>query len=494
MIRSRKRIVPLLLCALCVLCGSLFSGEAAVATPPAEAPLIAAPVTLFDRIVELNRSVQEPELDPAKLRDEFSKLIERAKTALVDKTTPEQKIAALNAVLLSDRKVEYLSNKYWRDSTLAASVLRGKGNCLSTSTLYVLAGQALGLPIKMVLIPRHAFARWDDGTTRINIETTSGGKCYPDSEYLSRWSQPGADDIEWLGWCKSLDENSVYAELLLTSAGHRVGESKLDEALKLMDQAIVNLPNRSDIALRRCALMAEITGRRDEARAQVLLMLYDQKEHPLPASVETEALMYLARDAAGESDHQRERYYLMAAFARAPKSEQLHVLSSLAFCHRALKDYQGAVRYMELAVMLDPQSDSTLYNLAILQKNAGRLADAIGTIRRARKINPESWNLHILEAGYLILNGERDEGMKLYDTLEKPRADEEFWDIMQAWFFAASAQRDKFYPQFEKALSQAHSTRILEWIDQDPDLDVYRNEEEFKAAVEKHRKRLLGEK
>lgn len=496
--RKKRSVCSLILFAICAICGAGICGEAAVADPEVKAPVIAAPAaapaTLFDRIVELNRSVQEPELDAAKLREEFSKLMERAKLALQYAATPEEKIKALNSVLLSERKVEYISNKYWRDSTLAASVLRGKGNCLSTSTLYVLAGQALGLPIKMVLIPRHAFARWDDGKTRINIETTSGGKCFPDSEYLNRWSQPGSDDVERLGWCKSLDENGVYAELLLTSAGHRIGEGKLDEALKLMDQAIAILPNRCDIALRRCALMAEINGRRDEAREQVLAMLNDQKEHPLPASVETEALMYLARDAAGESDHLRERYYLMLAFARAPKSEQLHVLSSLAFCHRALKDYQGAVRYMELATALDPQSDSTLYNLAILQKNAGRLGDALVTVRRARKINPESWNLHILEAGYMILNGQREEGMKLFETLEKPRADEEFWDIMQAWFFAASTQREKFYAAFEKALTKAHSTRILEWIDQDPDLDVYRNEEEFKTLVEKNRKRLVGEK
>jgi len=41
--------------------------------------------------------------------------------------------------------------------------------------LYVVVGAALELPIKLVLIPRHAYARWDDGRTRINIETTAAG-------------------------------------------------------------------------------------------------------------------------------------------------------------------------------------------------------------------------------------------------------------------------------------------------------------------------------
>ena len=60
-------------------------------------------------------------------------------------------------MLLEERKVCYLSNLYWRDATLAASLLRNRGNCLSTSTLYMLAGEALNLPIHMVLVPRHAF-------------------------------------------------------------------------------------------------------------------------------------------------------------------------------------------------------------------------------------------------------------------------------------------------------------------------------------------------
>src|SRR5262245_40557729 len=113
------------LCCTVFLSFSLIAGEAAVI----DAPPVAAPVTatLFDRIAELNRSVQEPELDPVKLREEFSKLMERAREALKGAATPEEKVAALNKVLLADRKVEYLSNKYWRDSTLAASVLRSRG-------------------------------------------------------------------------------------------------------------------------------------------------------------------------------------------------------------------------------------------------------------------------------------------------------------------------------------------------------------------------------
>jgi len=485
---DKRRIligVQLLASALLVFARVSPAGEAAVADAPVASPA----TTLLDKVIELNL-VQEPELDVAALKKEFTALINSARTAVAACESPRDKIKALNKVLLEDRKVSYLSNKYWRDATLAASVLRKQGNCLSTSTLYVLVGKSLNLPIRMVLVPRHAYARWDDGREKINIETTYGGAEMPDARYLSGVTQPAPDDIEKLGWGKSLDESHVVAELLAVAAGHRTGEGRIEDALKLLEQAQAAMPERRDIELRRYALMASIEGRRKLAREKVVAMLED-KQNPPSTGVQCEALIFLAHEAAGESDHGRERVLLLAAFARAPKSQQFAVLSSLAFCHRALKDFRGAVRYMELAEALDPENDNTLYCLAILQKNDGRLEDAIATIRRARKINPESWNLHIMEAGYLIFNGQRDEGMTLYKTLEMPRGDVEFWEIMQAWFMAASQQRDKFYAQFERAMAQARSPRILEWIDQDPDLDVYRSEKEFKDLVQKHRGRLL---
>jgi tetratricopeptide (TPR) repeat protein len=180
----------------------------------------------------------------------------------------------------------------------------------------------------------------------------------------------------------------------------------------------------------------------------------------------------------------------MTAFVRAPKLHQYTVLALLAFCHRALRDPRGAVRYMELAAALRPDDDGTLYNLAILQKCDGRLEEALRTIARARALNPEHWGLQCLEAGYLVLNGRREEGMRKFAALGAPRGEAEFHQIMRAWFCAVSRQREAFYLEFTKALESARTTGILEWIDQDVDLDAHRNEPEFKALVEKHAARL----
>jgi len=458
-------------------------------------PAVATPAPrLFEEVLKLNL-VQEPELDPEALRVAFNEIVERAREATAEATTPRTKIAALNRVLLADRNVTYLSNKYWRDATLAATVLRGRGNCLSTSTLYVLVGEALGLPIRLVIVPGHAFVRWDDGDARINVETTSGGRELSDAQYFERQSCTPRDR-EALGWGHSQDADGFLAEIVLTSARHRNGENRLSEALTLVDRALSLNPGRLDTKLWRAQIRADMTADRKRFRREVMGVLRDDSA---PPSVVTDALLMLALDHGSTGDHERERVLLMQAFAAAPKARQEHVLQSLAFCHRALKDFRGAVRFMELALAFtpdrrDPRRSTLLYNLAILQKNDGRLKDALSSIEEARQLNPEEWSLKILKAGYLVLDGQREEGLALFAKIkdEKPRGREEFYNDMIAWFCAVSEQREKFYHAFTYALDHAKSTYVLHWIDQDVDLDVYRDEPEFKALVAKHRARLLG--
>jgi tetratricopeptide (TPR) repeat protein len=459
---------------------------------PTAPPMELSKDALYDRVLSLNL-VQEPELDHAESRRVYQELIGKVRVALQGMDTPEQKVAALSKALLADRKVSYLSNMYWRDSTLAASLLRGKGNCLSTSTLFVLVGRELGLPIRMVIVPRHAYVRWDDGKTRINVETTGQGMAIPDWVYLYRMGQATPEDVEALGWGRSLDDSGFLAEITACAAHHRAGENRLEEALKLHDEAEQLAPQRSDMRLARITIEADITKDREKAQKETLALLQNEV---LPPSVYTSALTYLARDAGSRKDFATERNLLLEAFARAPKSSELMVLQDLAFCHRSLKDFRGAVRYMELAATLvspqSPEYPNILYCLAILQKNDDRLGEALESIRKALKLNPESWNLQVIEAGYLVLNGQREEGLAAFAKVQRPRGDAEFYEDMVAWFYAVSQQRKRFYVQFERVLELANSTHVLVWIEQDVDLDVYRNEPEFKNLVAKATARLQG--
>lgn len=450
-----------------------------------------APATpLLDRVIALNL-VQEPELDRAVLRQGFAELCAKVRPEVAAAADAHGKIAVLNRILLAERKVSYLSNLYWRDATLAAAVLRGQANCLGTSTLYVLAGEELGLPIRMVIVPRHAFVRWDDGSERINIETTAGGREIPDAYYL-REIEPA--EALAMRYGSSLDRDGFLAELTEAAMHHRYAAGDLAEARTLLLEVERLAPWRADLRLSHIAINADITKDRQAARQQIVELL---QQDP-PDSVATGALCWLAEDAGARQQPQQQREILLQAFKRAPRSQLEHVLQSLAFCHRTLKDWRGAVRYYELVLACtdpgDPALAGQLYNYAILLKNDGRIPDALTAIDQALRKNPESWNLQVLKAGYLCLSGRMDEGKALFTTVKPPRADAEFWANMQAWFCAVSGQREEFYRLFAAALASAHSERVLNWIEQDVDLDRYRGEPEFQRLLDQHRPRLLGEK
>ena len=61
---------------------------------------------------------------------------------------------------------------------------RKQGYCVGIAALYLLLAEKLNLPIYAVATPSHVFLRYDDGATRINIETLQGGANVPDEQYI----------------------------------------------------------------------------------------------------------------------------------------------------------------------------------------------------------------------------------------------------------------------------------------------------------------------
>jgi len=108
---------------------------------------------------------------------------------------------------------------------------RKLGTCVSMPMLYVALGWRLGYPIRLVSVPIHLFARWDDGETRINIEATGyGGEMadeFYEREYLvsPRCKARGAE-------MASLTAREMLAMLLLSRAGYWARHGDHDRAVQ----------------------------------------------------------------------------------------------------------------------------------------------------------------------------------------------------------------------------------------------------------------------
>ncbi|MCC6739320.1 MAG: hypothetical protein IT452_09755 [Planctomycetia bacterium] len=443
-------------------------------------------VDLSDTCLKL-AAVQEPDVDVAKMKEALAALEAKAKKRLEGVKEPREVVAGLNEVLLLDRKVSYISNKYWRDSTLAASVLRGQGNCLSTSTLFAVIGQRLGLPIHAVTVPGHAFARFDDGKTRINIETTNRGVEMTDAYYRSMgsWSD---EDAAAIGHGLTLS-SAQFASLLHSYAGrHLVSLEKHTEALAQIDAALKLWPANEEYALERLGMLYDGLGKRAEALKGYQRLAKEAKSPEIRAR----SLVGIANDLQATDRNEEALDVLRRAFHDAPKSALPAVLTEMAASYRTLRRFNEALTTQDLALAATFQPEADDYTLlAIYYKNANLLDDAIRCLKHSVERNPEDWNTRLILAGYLIRGKRDDEGWELFKTVQKPPVDEQFYETNMAWFFGSVGKKKEFLEHLGNALDLATEPSILNYIKTEVDFDKFRDDAEFKALVEKHRKRLM---
>ena len=103
---------------------------------------------------------------------------------LKDVADPARRVEILNRWLLKRRRsVNSPVRESGRLSFLPHVLREDAGNCVGYSTLYLGLAERLDLPLFGVLVPGHCFVRYDDGSFRRNIETTSLGAELPDRRY-----------------------------------------------------------------------------------------------------------------------------------------------------------------------------------------------------------------------------------------------------------------------------------------------------------------------
>lgn len=442
---------------------------------------------LVDEILQTNTAL-EPELDAAGAHQAFVHLVATLQPQ-IDPQQPQASIAALNKVILADRHVSYLSNQYWRDSSFVAALMRGKGNCLATTTLYVAVARALNLPVHAVLVPSHAFVCWSQPELRVNIETTAGGRAQSDWSYQSRFATD-IQDYDFYNWMAPLGDDRLVAELEIIAAEHLAGQQEYAQARGHLTKARAVLPKRRDLDLLDLKWAADISRNRAPLVAAAEAMAADQKA-PRPAILA--ALRTLALEYSAHLDRATERGVLMRAWSLAPWHEQDEILEQLSVCLRGLRDHTGAALCMELAVAKDPDNLYKQAWLAGMLVEAKRMEEGLALIAKVRAQNPEEVYFANMQAGLLVTAGKRDEGRRIFDALQAPRTGLEGYQINRAWFLAVWGDRTEFYPQFEKAMGMAADPSVISWIAEDDDLDPYRQESHFQQVVETCRKRLLGD-
>jgi tetratricopeptide (TPR) repeat protein len=108
-------------------------------------------------------------------------------------------IPVINKYLFRELRLRSVSEAINPNDLFLHNVLdKKRGYCLSLSILYLSLGERLGMPLYGVVVPGHFFVRYDDGRTRINIETTSNGGSALDKHYIEKFNVPPGDSSMYL--------------------------------------------------------------------------------------------------------------------------------------------------------------------------------------------------------------------------------------------------------------------------------------------------------
>lgn len=191
-----------------------------------------------------------PEIDVAEYSRRLDTLAFKVRQLTNDSQDPETRIRALNTVLHLQEGFRYDHSPDARsnhDNYFLNGILDKKfGTCATMPLLYLAVGQRAGYPIYPVAAPDHMFVRYVDSSFQEqNIETTSGGKYFPDESYIRGFSvsQAGLKSGSYL---RTMSYRELLGNLIVANAlvfGH---QGKAYRSIGYLEKAIELDPKFAD--------------------------------------------------------------------------------------------------------------------------------------------------------------------------------------------------------------------------------------------------------
>ena len=155
--------------------------------------------------------------------------------------------------------------------------------------LYAAVAGELALPVAPVVCPYHAFARYDDGAERINVEMAEAGGSFDDNVYAQGYGLPAAAQRKRGG------AGPLLAMELGSLAATARGAGETEKARALAKLAL-SLDAECYAAIVLSALDAKEAGRTDEALKTVRRLGRQWPAYAAPRLLEAEALQAAGRD------------------------------------------------------------------------------------------------------------------------------------------------------------------------------------------------------
>ncbi len=257
-----------------------------------------------------------------------------------------------------------------------------RGYCLSLSVLYLSIGERLGMPVHGVVVPGHFFVRYDDGRSRINVETVAGGSTPSDDYYIEKYNVPpgrrdgiymkNLDKIQTLG-CFFNNLGIVYSD---------VGNN--DYALETLLLAVELNPvlSESRSSLGNAYLRA---GRIADAIYQ-----YEKALEINPNEAKTHNNLGNAYTERGWTNYAISEY--LAAIELDPELPDAR--KNLARAYSSQKRYRQALSLLKEVVSRHPDDADCFGQMGNIYQRMGDCDRAVAQYQKAVDLNPAMVQAH----------------------------------------------------------------------------------------------------
>jgi len=217
---------------LAVLLGLLT--DRAVAEPDGETRLLSALEAVESRQVSLCVAT----MTQSTLAGTIGGLADQLRAEIPALPDGHRAVEALNRLIFGQIGIRGSSDLKDPCNLLPSRVLeRKQGYCVGIAAIYLALAEHLDLPIHAVATPSHVFLRFDDGTTRINIETLQQGASIPDEQYIREQKIP-EESIRRRVFMRNLTTDEFLAQVH-NNLGVVYSERKeFEEAAREYEQAL----------------------------------------------------------------------------------------------------------------------------------------------------------------------------------------------------------------------------------------------------------------
>ncbi|MBI3236720.1 MAG: hypothetical protein HYZ48_03340 [Chlamydiales bacterium] len=332
---------------------TLLSKEELLNTPSEEIDLGRA--LLIEQFQNSEKSLQEIYQYEAHLDLMALQILAR----LPQNPTDEEKIARINHFLFHEMQFRFPPHAvYAKDIdlyTFLPSVIDGRqGVCLGVSILYLCLAQRIDLPLEIITPPGHIYIRYHNGEKTINIETTARGIDLPSSVYLSVNTHT----------LKKRTLKEVIGMSFVNQASVSWSKADYQTTLDLYERARPYMPNDPLLTM-FLGFQYLFTGQNQKGAS--LLKKIEKITFEDSTSQETIPEDYLAKKVDAEG--------IKAVFASIDETRE-SIIEKQKEIQQILKKF--------------PLYRAGLFHLAITWLQLGRGLEALDTLERYHKIDPNN--------------------------------------------------------------------------------------------------------